>query len=355
MRRAGERSYVYAKASAIIGRSFVGKRIGSLGAVNWLAELDRLIFPAAYRDLPEKELLVDLERRVMERAAKEIVKIVNCFSRPPELLVRLLRSYEYSDLKAALAVLAGDGREPPVFTDLGRFGQVNFGAWPDLAAMLKGTEFGFLRDDPAAGKAGKNTAGNGDAGNGDENTRLQTALDVHYYTKLWEALLAVPVRDRLESGKMVAEEIALRNVVWAIRLRTYYGMDAGEIRGHLVHVETGRGGKRRRSLTEDAEAALDCSPDNFESWRSWRRAALLNPEIPGRHWKIDPRHVQNAAAEHLYRMARLGFHKRPFTLDATVCYIKLKLFEEDLLTSVAEGLTLGLQSREVLELLEAAP
>ena len=117
--------------------------------------------------------------------------------------MRLVRSYEYADLKAALAALAGNEREPPVFTDLGRFSTVNFRAWPDLAAMLRGTEFGFLQDDPAP---------SGAAHTDDEHTRLQTALDVYYYTKLWEALHAVPARDRVESGKILAEEITLRNV-----------------------------------------------------------------------------------------------------------------------------------------------
>jgi vacuolar-type H+-ATPase subunit C/Vma6 len=389
MPKIGERAYVYAKACDIIGKTFVGKRMAGLGAVSRLSELDRLIFPKTFRDLPEKDLLVDLERRIMERAADQIIRIVSSFSRPPDFVVRLLRSYEYNDLKSALVALAGNEPHMPGRTDLGRFGQVNFDAYPDLPAMIRDTEFEFLREEIRGRDFAKAAETDG--------IRLQTRLDIHYYTKLWEDMLNLPVRDRVESGKILEEEIALRNVVWALRLRMYYRMEAREVREHLVQIDMRKAGhhyipprllrqrkmqpdptlmgtnfstfmtvqrqqrpklrvwqsRKNRSLTEDAEAALELPLDQYEPWASWHRVSFLNKEDPGAHWKLDPRYFQNAASEYLYNMARVGFHHRPFTMDATVCFIKLKQFEEDLLTSIAEGLTLGLQSREVLNLLEA--
>ncbi|MDR1909351.1 MAG: V-type ATPase subunit [Spirochaetaceae bacterium] len=390
MIKPGERAYVYAKACDIIGKSFVGKRIAGLEAVSRLSELDRLIFPKSYRDMPEKDLLLDLERRIMERTADQILRIVNSFSRPPEFLRRLLLSYEYRDLKRVLAALAGREREAPDHTDLGRFTQVRFGAWPDLPAMLRNTEFSFLLEELRGGDLAAALAG--------RSIALQTKLDIHYYTKLWEALFELPLRDRVESGKILEEEIALRNALWVLRLRTYYQMEGEEARGYLVRIDMRKGGRhyipprlllrqknrppgsslvgidratvntvrrhqrsrhilwqsqKYRSLTEDAEAALELPLDHYEPWQSWSRSGFLNREEPGRHWRLDPRHFQNAASEYLYNLARVSFHHRPFSLDATVCFIKLKQFEEDLLTSMAEGLSLGLRSRDVLDMLEA--
>jgi hypothetical protein len=333
----GERAFIYAKACGIIGKSFVGKRIPALGRVSRLSELDRLVFPQTSRDLPERELLVDLENRIIGRSVKQIIAIVDSYRKPPPLLGRLVRVYEYGDLKIALSALSGGEGKIPAFTDIGRFGTVNFKAYPDLSAMLKGTEFEFLLKEKLPG--------NDDSG----TIRLQIRLDRHYYTSLWKDLLSLPKKDRISAEQILSEEISLRNAVWALRLRTYYGFSAGELRD-LIFSFPGK-----KSLADDAEASLSMALDNRADWERWNRFAFLNPEIPGISWKADPRYFQNAASEYLYRLARLSFRMRPFSVDTAFCFIKLKQFEEDLLTSVAEGLGLGMPSREIFDLLEVRP
>jgi vacuolar-type H+-ATPase subunit C/Vma6 len=315
--------------------------MSALSPIGRLSELDRLVFPDSFRELPERELLVDLERRILGRAAKQITTIVDVYAKPPELLVRLLRAYEYGDLKSALIAIAGGEPRSPGFTTLGRFGTVHFDAYPDLRAMLQDTEFEFLLADlPKKEGEGR--------GSEIDSIALQTKLDKHYYTKLWESLFRLPKRDRGGIEKILEEEVSLRNIVWALRLRTYYGMTSDHVREHLIYV----GRKKDRSLAAEAEASLEFPLDTYSSWEKWRRIAFLNKEQPGEHWKADPRWFQNAASEHLYRMARLYFRRRPFAIDTAACFIKLKQFEEDLLTSISEGLSLGMPSRDVFNLLE---
>jgi vacuolar-type H+-ATPase subunit C/Vma6 len=338
---AGERAYVYAKACGIIGKSFLGKRMSRLGGLTRLSELDRLVFPQASRDLPERELLVDLEKRIIGRSVKQILAVVDSFSKPPQLILRLVKSYEYGDIKSVLNALGGGNTgtpaKPPFFTDLGRFGAVRFAAYPDLNAMFKGTEFEFLL------KEKLDSAAEG------ETSDLQTKLDQHYYTSLWESLKALPRNDTRCIGNIIAEEISLKNAVWALRLRTYYHMSAEEVRGRLVSVPRGRG---RGSLAEDAAASLSMALDNYADWEKWKRAAFLNPPHPGEAWTADPRYFQNAAAEYLYRLARSCFRRRPLSIDTSSCFIKLKQFEEDILTSVAEGLGMGMPAGDIFALLE---
>jgi vacuolar-type H+-ATPase subunit C/Vma6 len=334
---AGERAYVYAKACGIIGKSFVGRRTAALDSVARLSELDRLVFPQSFRELPERELLVDLERRIVGRSAKQIMTIVNVYTKPPELLLWLLRSYEYGDLKSALAAIAGGEARPPEFTDLGRFRTVKFEAYPDLKAMVRGTDFEFLDGETPQDEAGE--------------IALQTKLDQHYYRALWESLYRLPRRDRAGIGIILGEEISLRNVVWVLRLRTYYRMSSEEIREKLVDLKPRTAGRKgERSLAADAEAVLDLPLDSYAPWASWKRAAFLNRDQDG--WTADPRYFQNAASRHLYRLARLYFRRNPLSLDTAACFIKLKQFEEDLLTSLTEGLGLGMASRDVFSLLE---
>jgi vacuolar-type H+-ATPase subunit C/Vma6 len=343
MSRSGERAYVYAKACGIIGKSFVGSRIAALEPVSHLADLDRLVFPQTFRELPERELLPDLEERIIGRSANQIISVVSSYASPSELLVRLLRSYEYGDLKSALAGISeGNSKAPPV-TNLGRFGVVNFGAYPDIKAMVRGTEFEFLASE---------TIRKGDAG-----IALQTKLDKHYYTALWESLSQLHRQDRAGIELILSEEISLRNAVWALRLRTYYHMSAEQVREMLVdltplsHKKDGKGGT---SLASDAEASLKLPLDTYGPWASWKRVAFLNPERSD-GWTVDPRYFQTAASGHLYKLARHYFHRRPFAIDTAACFIKLKQFEEDLLTSISEGLGIGMTSRDVFALLEVAP
>jgi hypothetical protein len=191
----GERAYAYAKACGIIGKSFVGKRISGLGTVTRLQELDRLLFPQSFRELPERELLVDLERRIIDRAAQQIMTIVNSFKNPPEFLIRLLRSYEYGDLKSSISAMEGKEIKAPAFTELGRFRTVRFEAYPDLKAMIKDTEFEALLKEAAPGNE-----------TGPASLAFQARLDFHYYESLRKALLRLPKNDRQGIAVILAEE-----------------------------------------------------------------------------------------------------------------------------------------------------
>jgi hypothetical protein len=366
----GERAYLYAKACGIFGKSFVDKRISRLRGVNRLAELDGLVFPQGNHLLPERELLVDLEYRLVSRAVQSIISIVKCYKNPPELFKLLIRGYEYVDLKTALASSIAGETATPVVTDIGEFGTVRFDAWPDISAMIKDTEFEFLLN--KKGALQQEFGG----------ISLQTVLDRHYYNALWNALFKLPKKDRSASEMILSEEISLRNAVWALRLRTYYRMPAEEVRLHLIYIPSGGGDgaplnagppKKNQApykpavphnriktgyspfLTNDAIESLNLALDNHAEWASWRRSRFLNPENPGEAWRADPRYFQNAASEYLYRLARAHFHRHPFSIDTAFCFIKVKQFEEDLLTSIAEGLGLGISSGDVFSLLEVEP
>ncbi|MDR2048619.1 MAG: V-type ATPase subunit [Treponema sp.] len=336
MVRSGERAYAYAKACGIIGKSFVGRRIGALRPLSRLSELDRLVFSGAARELPERELLPDLERRIIGRSVNAVLSIVNCFDKPPEFLVLLVRNYEYADLKTALASLDGSGKEKekPPFTDLGRFGTVRFDLWPDIEAMIRGTEF-----DPIYKNIYKNHKSRDKA-----SGTVETALDRHYYQRLWKALFTLKKTDRLAAEKIIREEITLRNAAWALRLRVYYGMNADEVKTYLIDIPG------HDELLRDAVAALDFPLDSRREWERWKLEGCLNRETG--NWRADPRSFQNAAAERLYVLALQYFRRRPLSLDTVFCFIKLKQFEEDLLTSGAEGLGIGISSRDVFDLLE---
>ena len=332
----GERAYAYAKACGIIGKSFTGKRIHSLEKVNGIAELDRMVFPVSAGALPEKEMLADLEDRITGRAAGSIARVLESFSRPPEFLVMLVRGYEYADLINAVNALMDNEMDkeqaPPFHADLGKFQTVRFNAWPDLKAMVKGTGFEFLLSEDVIPKDGQGTE------------KLQNLLERHYYSTLWKSLSSLPARHRHTAQRILSDEISLKNCSWALRLRVYYGMKADEAKTHLIDL-----------YQDDAVKCLDFPLDDYSAWSSWRWKDFLPPPKAGEHWRLDPRHFQNSSSRHLYRLARRYFHLRPSSLDTIFCFIKLKQFEEDLLTSSAEGLGIGMSVHELFSELGVEP
>ena len=351
---AGVQAYAYTRACGIIGKSFVGKRVSSLANLRTLSELDRLVFPQLRGDLPDRELLPDLERRIEKRAVEQILAVVNAFPKPPQLLIRQLRAYEYSNLKTCLHHIIGGKAAIPPLCGIGRFGTVRFEAFPDLAAMLAGTEFEFLLSmDIRAGS--------------DNLEAIETELDNRYYMSLIESLRRLSGEDRVFAQRIIAREISLRNCIWALRLRTYFNRENSETGKHLMDIKIHAGldeipgdlphlpkddtRQKEISLAAEAFESLNLPLDSRAPWRGWRWEKFLNPEKSAHSWKADPRYFQNAASQHLYRIALQWFHRMPMSVSAVFCFIKLKQFEEDLLTSIAEGLGLGMGSADVFKLL----
>jgi len=327
----GERAFAWAKACGIIGKSFLGKNIQRLYPITRLSELDRALFPTNPLDLPERELSVALERRIAERASAHVLSIMDAFTKPSAALTTLVRSWENADLKTCLAAISAGQKSRPPITGIGQYRTIDFEAFPDIAGMTAGTAYAWL-----AGAHGQKSL-----------VDLETELDLRYYQTLWSELARLPKSDRQGFQALIIEEITLKNIVWAFRLRSYYKLDALELDSRLVDLES-----KGISLAKAARDTNGFAMDKREDWKGWKYSYLLNPEKSGEYWRLDPRYAQNSAARRLYHHAKSIFRRNPFSSDTIACFIKLMQFEEDILTSVAEGLALGIPARDALASIE---
>ena len=333
-----ERAYAYAKAMGIIRKTFIGNRISELTKANSIIDLDRMLFPIRTYGLLEKDslhdrdLLLELERRITKRTIQKILAVVNSFSRPPQVLIHQLRSYEYADLKTCFHYLSTGKTSLPLITNIGPFRTIRFDAYPNLKKMLSGTDFEFLLE--------KNI---------DEFTEAE--LDLLYYKHLIKSLNKISLSDRFNIGKIIAEEISLRNCAIVIRMRTYYKKPPEEILSYLLKLEM-IVDNITIDLSAEARKILEIPLDSYENWNFWRWKKLINPDYDGKQWKMDPRHFQNAASHYIYRMTYRFFRRTPLSICSAFCYIKLNQFEQDLLISIAEGFGLGMSGNDVFDLLE---
>ena len=336
----GEQAYAYAKACGIISKSFVGKKISALKSLRLLSELERLLFPETHHELPDREILIDMERRIEKRAVEHVLAIVRCFTEPPELLIRQLRAYEYSDLKTCLHYIADGIKTLPLLCDIGRFRTIHFDSFPDLAAMLRGTGLKSIFSEDLKSLQPNST----------DFASIEIKLDTCYYIGLLESLAYLPNDDCAVVERILTDEISLRNCIWALRLRTYYRKTAAETNGYLMNIKMHT--DLTKNLVSDAYRSLDLPLDSRVSWHGWKWEKFINLEKPGERWEMDPRYFQNAASKYLYHLALRYFHHTPMAISTIFCFIKIKQFEEELLTSIAEGLGMGMTSKDVFDLIE---
>ena len=275
--------YAYAKASWIIGKSFLGKRMASLYGIHTLDELDKLLFPDNYRELPGRELLRDLEKRVAYKSERQILSVINSFAEPPRLLTRM---------KAV--------------------------------------------ESPAR-----------------SNEETIPANSIEYYKGLIDCLWQLDSEDRELAAKFISDEISLLNSSWVLRLRGFYQKSETEISKYLMDSRL-LGGVYQKGIAAEVKMAMDLPLDVRQEWKGWRWERFLNHEESAAHWTVDPRHFQNAASQYLYHRGFHNFHSLPMSVSAIYCFIKLKHYEEDLLISLAEGLSLGMDSSSVFKLLEVS-
>jgi hypothetical protein len=291
----GARAYLYAKACGMTARSFVENRVNRLAAVSGMAAFEHLVFGDAASG--ETGQTIDtIERRLGRREDEAVAKIMNSFphAKPPELL----------------RMLAESDRPAQVFS-----GEV----------------------DDEEGKPSETQDISGIA--------RQNGV---YYTALWHELEKMPLSDRKLITNIIAEEIRLKNAVWVLRLRVYYLLPPEQIRAFLIMIKPE---KKKPPLYADALKALEPDIEEEAQWHNWRLWKYVNKPVSGQYWKIDPRFFQNQASLYLYRLARKALRGNPFTLDTACCFIKLKQFEKEVLTSVAEAIRLGLTGADALEIL----
>jgi len=289
-----DNGYAYAKACGIIGKSFLGVRTSLLSALHTLNDMEKLVFPDNQKESEGGNLLAGLEKQITDRAARFLLSVIGSYSNPPEILACMLKSAEY--------------KSP-------------------------------LSDDPI--KQGKNLS------------EREARLDYQYYKNLIESLGLLSGDDRKITQKLLCEEISLRNCIWALRLRFYYEKNETDTAAYLMDFQIPGSGSQKK-LSSDASASLNFHLDVPRQWDGWKREKFLNMEDSSheaKHWSVDPRYFQNAVSRYLYHLALRGFHSEPVTISAIYCFVKLIQFEEDLLSSVAQGLALGIDGEGVLKML----
>ena len=327
MSRTSRYAFILAKVYGVMARSYVGANYRDLLRLKSLVELSDRLFPTGGPRSADTPLPANLEERIVNASIQAMIRVLDYFNPPDEILVHAARKVEYQNVKAVVRGMK-HGTAPDVRTwDLGKYAGVRLHGAKDPEKAIKASRYAWilplLETLPLA--------------------ELENRLDQDYYGRLLELCRSLPAADRVGALRLVGAEIALANVTWALRLRFYYHMDAAKAQALMI---PGAGASVRAAIA----AAFEIPADAADEWRKWRFGWLLEDQLNESFAAPDPLRAEQKASRALYVRAHQALHQNPFTLGPLLAYFKLKEYEATLLNIAAEALHLAVPEQEILNI-----
>lgn len=331
MDRSSASSYVYAKASGMLARSYVGSRTEKLFSVHTLSELWALLFDEEVPSVPEMFMAKQIEEKALNRFVNQYIKLVNTYTNPDEVLIALLESYDFDNLKLMAAALTVGG-EKPFIRNIKPYSILNYDAYPDISKITAGSILSWYNKVPHV----------------HEQKELDTKLDIQFVRYLWASIDKLSTADKKPVKELITLVYSIRNIIWAMRLKVFYKMPAEEIRKRLAFVNTEC--PKDDIIASDALAILDKSVDSWEDWENWKYARFLNPHEEGTVWNLDPLWVEAKTSRYFYDKALKEFHRYQFSPMVLVTWFYIKMNELHYIITAVEAIRLNADENQVREI-----
>jgi len=317
-------AFIQAKIYGILSKSYLGENYRDILHLRRVQDVFDRIFPAQRAEMPETRLTSDLERRIVDRSIATMVYVLDFLTDPPDILVHFLRRYETQYAKSLVrAAINGQSVEPPSW-DLGRYGRIDLTSKEDPEKILEGSPYRWI----VAMLHDKSIAA------------IENSIDLDYYQTLMRLAKALPKADRVGIARLVSLEVTLSNVIWAMRLRFFYGLDWERAEPMLIPGTVDALGKQVAKV-------FDIQADSTEGWRTWKFGWLLEDQLRDDFHAPDPIRAEERAQVHLYAKARQFFHQAPFTLTPLYAFFQLKEHEAALLKTAVESLHLSVPEQDI--------
>lgn len=323
-------AFVFAKANGILGKSFTNHRTQQLFGAKSLGELWTLIFRTQPPLIPEVLLSQEIEEKAFSDFIGQYVKFIDCYDRPEQVLIDQLLLFEGENLKEIGAALCNSEQKLPKMIELGKYSSLDYSAWPDIKKITKGTPFSWYNKVPGI----------------HEQQKLEFQIDIQVCRHLWESAQKEKGEAREALLEIYKQEFIVKNIVWLLRLRLYYNMKNEAIIDNLIYV-TDKPGKSD-PVAAPALKILDWPLDEYEPWKNWKYASLVNPHVDGQVWQIDPIWIERCNRAQINRKAAKLFHQFPSEPCAIIGWYKMKNFELSCIRTAVESIRLNVNPEEAM-------
>ena len=330
MDKDGAGSYVFAKASGILGKSFVGNSATVLFNQKNLQDLWSLVFKTHPPMVPEVLLAKQIESEAKKRFISQYSQLVKAYDKPSQILIDQLYIYEAENLKEMGAALCNGEKECPPLADLGDFAELNYSAWPDIKEITKGSIFSWYNHVPAI----------------HEQQEMEFKVDMQVLQHLWASIENEKGEDYAALMKIYKTEYEIKNLIWALRLRIFYEMPVDEVAQKLIFV-TKKPGKSD-PLAGPALKALELPLDDYNAWANSKYKNIINPHTEGVYWKINPNWIEKKSRVEVDNLALNIFHQYPMSVCSLIAWYKIKHFELNCIRTAVESLRLNISSEEAM-------
>lgn len=316
-----ELSYIYARVCGAQSRAWTGAKALDLLRLGKLSELWRAVFDDVPPSLPEVALLKATEARIVSESLSEFAKLAEGLQSDEPFFLALRRKVEFARVKRILLAVRDGDKVCPPGEDPSLPEGFDPSAYPEFGKMFSSSRYSWitkecLLDLPAA----------------------ENRLDRQYYEELWASLASVPRSRSAGLRRLLLMEVELENVVWALRLAFYYGMDRDGVKPLLVSLP-------HADVTSAALDIFGRKLDRRGDWDSWKYEGLIKGA--GEPWRLDVRSFETESRRFLYSRLRLALHMNPSSYTPLYCFYKMKEFEASVLLGVAEAVHLGAKPEEL--------
>lgn len=322
-------SYVYAKASGILARSYTGERAAKLFSAQKLADLWPLVFAEEAPAVPEILLAKQIEQKAADKFIAEYKNLLLSYDNPAQILIDLLQYFDYENLKFLGAAAATGQKDPPPLRDIKPYNLLNYEAWPSIQKITQDSELSWYKKAPEVV----------------EQQQLDNELDLQFIEKIWMSSQELSGEEREAVQALIAERYSMRNIIWVLRLKLYYKMDKNQIVQRLAFINPQNG--KSDPIGGAALEILDKDIENWEDWKNWKYSKFLNPREEGSLWSVDPRWVEESSEKEFIKKATKKFHAQPCAQSALFCWYYIKAKELDYIRMAAEALRLNVKVQEV--------
>ena len=330
MDKSGADAFVFAKANGVLGKSFTNKKARLLFEAKSLSELWTLLFRTQPPLVPEVLLSQEIEERAFSDFINNYIKFISAYDNPESVLINQLLLFEGENLKEIGAALCKEEQNLPKMIDLGKYSSLNYQAWPDIKKITKGTAFSWYNKVPGI----------------HEQQQFEFKIDIQVCRHLWDSAK----KEKGEASEALLDiyrqEFIIKNIVWVLRLRLYYNMKEEDIIHKLIYVTDKPG--HADPVAAPALKILDWPLDEYEPWKNWRYASLVNPHVDGQIWQIDPIWIERRNRIEINRKASKLFHQFPSDPCAIIGWYKMKNFELSCIRTAVESIRLNVNPEEAM-------
>lgn len=319
-------SYIYAKASGMLSKTYIGKKSRELAYISDPFQLHSLITDNKITSVPNELNAYKLELSARKRCIDRSLLIIKSLHEKDTVLHETLKIYDYLTIKNILALKRMNEKIQIIELP---YSHLKLTAFPDLNKMFLNTDYSWLLEQNANLEKSK------------ENIQLLDSLiDKKYYVDLWAASNKINPNKAQHIKKMIRLEALIQNITWALRLAFYYKYPKEKVLEQLIQLDG-------VDIISDALRIFDFSFDELTKWKDWKYYHLIKSSLKNDAHTINPKLVEHEAMRFLYKEVRKTFHKDPFSLTTAYCFLRLQRFEADQFKTAIEGIYLHLSESQI--------